>query len=207
MNPNILIVDDHAVVRGGIRHILTTKYPKAEFSECSSGDQAIEEAKKRPYDLAFLDVSMPGHDGIETLQELKKVSPKLAVIMLSVFKEEAYSARAFQAGAAAYLQKGSDQGNILQATEVALSGKRFISSQVAENILDKSAKVGLNSLSQKEYSIFLRIAKGVTLKEIAAQMDISPKTVTTYRSRVLEKLGLDSNAAITKYALSQGLIE
>lgn len=209
--PKILIVDDHAVVRGGIQHLIKSKYPGATFFECDGGDKALEAMRSRPFDLAFLDVSMPGKDGIETLQEMKQLRPNLPVIMLSVFREEAYAIRAFQLGAAVYLQKGVAQENLFQAVDVALAGRRYVSPELADKISeklnDKLKPSGVDSLSPKEHSIFLRLASGKSLKEIAAELEVSPKTVTTYRSRILEKLKLDSNAAIAKYAIKNGLIE
>jgi len=168
LTPKIMIVDDHAVVRGGIRNILKTKYPESEYSEFGCGSDAIEAAKSNYFDLAFIDISMPGQDGIETLQLLKKLNPKLAVIILSVFREEDYSLRAFQFGAAAYLQKGANQEEIIEATSLALAGKRFITPELAEklaaNLESKSKPSGLGSLSSKEHVIFLKLAAGTSLK-------------------------------------------
>jgi len=211
MSLAFLLVDDHAIVRGGIKNIMADEYPEAIFVECDGGEKAVEAVRSRTFDLAFLDVSMPGIDGIETLQVIKKLTPNLPIIMLSVFREEAYAVRAFQLGAAAYLEKGVENRSFLQAVEVALSGQRYLSPKLADKISekmnDKSANTEVDSLSPKEHSIFLGLASGKSLKEIAAELGISPKTVTTYRSRILEKLNLASNAAIAKYALKHGLIE
>lgn len=209
----ILIVDDHVVVRQGIQHLIKAKYPAAKFIDFDSGAKALESIGSKTFDLAFLDVSMPGQgkDGIETLQEIKALCPNLPVIILSVFREEAYAMRAFQLGAAAYLQKGVAPDNFLRAVEVALTGQRYLSPELAdkisERLIEKDKPSGIDSLSPKEHSIFMRLSTGTSLKEIAADLDVSPKTVTTYRSRILEKLKLSSNAEIAKYALKNGLIE
>lgn len=209
--PQILIVDDQPIVRCGIQHLIKAKYNEARFIECDGGHKALEVLRKMSVDLAFVDVTLPEKNGIEILQEMKLLCPKLPVIMLSVLSEEAYAVRAFQLGAAAFLQKGVAQENLLQAVEVALAGKRYVSPELAhkisERLGDKNKPNGIDSLSPKEYSIFLRLASGKSLKEIACELDLSPKTVTTYRSRILEKLKLDSNVAIAKYAILNGLIE
>jgi DNA-binding NarL/FixJ family response regulator len=209
--PQVLIVDDHPVVRDGIRNILRSKYAEAYFVECDSGEEAVKAAKAKSFDVAFVDVAMPGKDGMETLSELVEHNPKMPVIVLSVFREETYAVKALQLGAAAYLEKGRARETLLQATEDVLAGKRFVSPDVEEHLLtrlnDKKKATGIDLLSPKEHSIFLRLASGKSLKEIAIELGLSPKTVTTYRARILAKLRLDSNAAIAKFAFHNGLLE
>lgn len=210
--PNrILIVDDHALVRDGIQHILGGIFPEVRFEQCEEGDGAISKVASEHFDLVVLDISLPKRHGIEVLHALKELRPLLPVVVLSVFREEAYAVRALQLGAAAYLEKGGKIEALLQAVQVALAGGRYLTPAqekmlaVREN--QKFIPKGAELLSPKEHAIFLRLAAGEALKLIAADLHLSPKTVTTYRSRILEKLALDSNAAIAKYAVQHGLIE
>lgn len=217
--PRILVVDDHAIVRGGIKHLLKKAYPGATFVGCNCSSKALEAVRSTTFDLVFLDVSMPGKDGIEALREIRELKPNLPVIVLSIFREEAYATRAIQLGAASYLHKGVNQEVILEAAQAALTGQIFVSRESSnkassqfgnrpgQNSIQDSIQTSIDCLSPKEHSIFIGLAQGTCLKELAAELGVSPKTVTTYRSRILSKLKLGSNADIVRYALKSGVIE
>jgi len=210
-NPRILIADEHPIVRCGLKSTLSERFPEATYLECTKGIEAFSKLQSNLLDLAIIEISLTELDGIQILEECFALKIKVPLIVLSSFKEEVYAVRVFQLGAAAYLNKKVDTKTFIQAVEVALQGKRYISSDIAEKISQAmNAKVkatGLDRLSSKEHQIFLRLAKGMPLKEIAADSSISPKTVSTYRTRILAKLHLDSNAEIANYALKNGLVE
>ena len=207
----VLVADDHAVVRGGIRHILSGAYPDALFLECIDSAEVLKKVHETPCNVIIMDISMPGGNGLEVLRELKSAQPTVPVIMLTMFKEDDYALRAFELGASGYLQKGAANEELITAVKTVCSGQRYVSPGFAEKLVSAvngeapSSKIAL--LSEREHSIFLLIAKGQSLKEIAWKLGVSPKTVTTYRTRILGKLDVDSNAAIVQFALKSGLIE
>ncbi|MCG3149588.1 MAG: Transcriptional regulatory protein UhpA [Verrucomicrobiae bacterium] len=209
-NPRILLVDDHPVFRAGLKQILALELKQAEFGEGANAAEAMTLAPQQPWNLAILDIDMPGRSGLELLADLKALQPQLPVLLLSMHEEEDYAVRALRAGAAGYVSKESSFSEIVAAVRKVLGGGMYISPFLAEQL---AKGVGTRSdgpphlhLSNREFQILCKLAAGKPLKEIAAELGVSIKTVSTYRSRVLEKLGLQSNADLVRYALHHRLI-
>jgi len=206
----ILVADDHAVVRKGVKHICS-EFPDAIFiSEASNGVEVMEEIRKRDYDLVLLDISMPGKDGLEILKEIKLGKPKLPVLMLSMFPEEQFALRALKSGASGYLTKEGMPNELLKAIQKVLRGGKYLSESFSDELLlamDRNIeKMPHETLSDREYQVMLMIAAGKTRKEISDKLFLSVKTVSTYRTRILEKMGLKTNADITKYIIKHNLM-
>jgi len=205
----VLLVDDHAVVRRGVRAILEDHLPTVAVSEASSGDEALA-ALAEKFDAVVLDLSMPGRDGFDLLTEIKHRHPKLPVLIMSLHGEEQFALRALRAGASGYLTKSTAPEQLVVAITKVLRGGRYISESLADRL---AADVGLDTpatpherLSDREFDVMRGIASGRSVSEIAAQMHLSVKTVSTYRTRLLEKMGMSSNAELTRYALEAGLV-
>lgn len=207
----ILLIDDHAVVRRGVRALLADEYPDAEFKEASNATEALHAIRKQRWDLLMLDISLPGRGGIDLLAEIRVARPEVAVIMLSMHPETEFAVRALKAGAAGYLTKQSADEELLNAVRKVLSGGRYITAKVADKLADLVAGASSDTpharLSDREFQIMQLLAGGKTVKEIAADLSLSAKTVSTYRSRVLEKLELGSTAELARYADRHQLIE
>jgi DNA-binding NarL/FixJ family response regulator len=208
----ILIADDHAVVRRGLRDILADAMPTASFAEAGDGDELLRLlAKNSQAGLVVLDVNMPGRTGLDVLRDLKKDYPRLPVIIMSVQAEDQYALRCLRAGASAYLNKDSAPEELAIAAKRVLTGNRYITPHQAETLftaLDEPAGKPLHeSLSDREHEVMRMIASGIALKEIAERLHISVKTVSSYRARILEKMKMKNNAELIRYALSKGLIE
>jgi len=203
----ILLVDDHAVVRLGIRAILEDGLHGAEVSEASSGDQALA-ALEQPFDAVVLDLSMPGRSGIDLLTEIKHRWPKLPVLIMSLHPEEHFAVRALRAGASGYLTKSAAPEALIEALQKVTRGGKYISQAVAERLASdlNRASVPHERLSDREFEVMRGIAEGNTVSEIAARMHLSVKTVSTYRTRLLDKMGMDSNAELTRYAIQNSLV-
>ena len=205
----VLLVDDHAVVRRGVRAILEDNLPAIAVAEAASGDEALA-ALADPPDAVVLDLSMPGRDGFDLLAEIKHRQPKLPVLIMSLHGEEQFALRALRAGAAGYLTKSTAPEQLVAAITKVLRGGRYISESLAERL---AADVGLpgsasphERLSDREFDVMRGIASGRSVSEIAAQMHLSVKTVSTYRTRLLDKMGMSTNAELTRYALEAGLV-
>ena len=205
----VLLVDDHAVVRRGVRAILEDHLPTVAISEASNGDEALA-ALAEKVDAVVLDLSMPGRDGFDLLTEIKHRQPKLPVLIMSLHSEEQFALRALRAGAAGYLTKSTAPEQLVAAITKVLRGGRYISESLADRL---AADVGIDAattpherLSDREFDVMRGIASGRSVSEIAAQMHLSVKTVSTYRTRLLEKMGMSSNAELTRYALEAGLV-
>jgi DNA-binding NarL/FixJ family response regulator len=207
----ILIADDHAVVRRGLREILADALPGAEFSEAGNGDEVLSHLGKSQTSLLVLDISMPGRSGMDILRDVKHTYPRLPVIILSCQPEEQYALRCLRAGAAAYINKESAPEELAMATRKILSGGRYVSASLAEKlvaILDDSAGKPLHELlSDREYEVMKMIAAGVPLTEIGERLHVSVKTISTYRARIMEKMQMKSNAELTRYAMTHSLID
>jgi two-component system, NarL family, invasion response regulator UvrY len=206
--PRVLLVDDHVVVRKGIRLILEDRFGDIEIAEAADGDEALA-ALQAPYDAVILDLSMPGRSGIELLIEIKHRFPELPVLIMSLYAEEQFAVRALRAGAAGYLTKSAAPEQLATAFERILRGGRYISEAVAERLaVDASGAVGAphERLSDREFEVMRGIASGETVSEIAARMHLSVKTVSTYRARLLDKMGMENNAELTRYAIANGLV-
>ncbi len=207
----VLIVEDHSIVsQGVIRLLLDILDQPLEFEEASDGQQAIKMVNSCDYDLVLLDISLPDQNGLSLLKLILQLNPKLPVIILSTHPEEHYAVRSLRAGAAGYVNKGSAASVLKDAVEKALVGKRYVSSTQAELLVeaisDKSENKPLHeTLSDREYQLACMMTEGKTLTEIAMNLSLSVKTVSTYRSRILEKLHLRTNAEIIHYCIQNGI--
>lgn len=207
----VLVADDHPIVREGVKQILSETNDIVVAQEASTGQEAIDLVWKNQYDVVLLDISMPGRDGLETLRELKSISPRTPVLILSIYPEEHYAVRVLRGGASGYVAKASATDDLISAIRRVASGGKYISPVVAERLtyeLDKdSSRPPHEMLSDREYQVMRMIAAGKTVKEIAADLCLSIKTVSTYRVRIFEKLRITNNAALVLYAVQNKLID
>jgi two-component system, NarL family, invasion response regulator UvrY len=206
----ILIVDDHAIVRRGLRELLSEEFRGAAFGEASDAQQAMEHLRKKEWDVALLDIALPGKSGLDLLKELKAEWPKLPVLVLSAHPEDQFAVRVLKAGAGGYMTKESAPEELTKAVHKILTGGRYVSPALAEKLALGVTKDLTRSphetLSDREYEVMSRIASGKTVTEIAEELSLSAKTISTYRTRVLEKLGVKNNAKIVQYAVRNGLV-
>jgi len=207
---NILLVDDHAVVRQGIKHILAEAYDQANFGETGSAADLRQFIEAENWDVVVLDLALPDGNGLETLKQLRLMRPKLPVLILSMFPEDQYALRAIKAGAAGYLNKESAPEELVRAIQKILQGGEYISDSLAEELVHYARGDEISplhkALSDREYQVLCLIASGKEIREIAAELSLSPKTVSTYRARLLEKMSMMTNAELTNYAFRNGLI-
>lgn len=205
------IVDDHAIVRSGLRQFLSEHVDLKVTGEANNGRDALELARGGEVDVLLMDISMPDHSGVDALQAIKARFPELAVLILSGFPEAQYATTLLRYGASGYLNKECDPEEIVNAIRLVARGRRYISPSVAELLADSAVgdteRAPHELLSERELQVFLRLAKGETVGSMAEAMFLSVKTVSTYRTRVLEKLKLTSNSELTYYALKNGLIQ
>ena len=208
---NILIADDHANVRRGLREILCDAFSGAFFSEASNGDEVLAQLVHSQPDVLLLDINMPGRSGMDVLRDVKHTYPRLPVIILSCQPEEQYAVRCLRAGAAAYINKESAPEELALATKKILSGGRYVSTSLAEKLianLDESVDKPLHELlSDREHEVMKMIAAGVPLTEIGEKLHVSVKTISSYRARIMEKMQMKSNADLTRYAMTHSLID
>ena len=208
---NVLIADDHEIVRRGLREILADDFPKLRVFEARDGQEALEAARKQTWDLILLDIKLPGRSGLEVLEELRRLQPKTPVVIVSAFPEEEYALRAFRAGAAAYVSKEGAPDELLAAVRKALGGQHYVTPTLAEKMaaaLSGEAPVTPHELlSNRELEVLRLIAAGKTIKEIAAELHLSEKTIGTYRLRVSKKMNLSTNVELTRYALQHQLTD
>jgi DNA-binding NarL/FixJ family response regulator len=205
------IVDDHTIVRTGLRQFLSEQVDFRVTGEAANGKEAIELARQGEIDVLLLDISMPDQGGVDALAAIKARRPELPVLILSGFPEAHYATALLRQGASGYLNKECDPDEIATAIRTVVRGRRYITPTVAELLADGMAgggeKLPHEGLSERELQVFLRLAKGETVGHIADSMFLSAKTVSTYRARVLEKLRLETNSDLTYYALKNGLIQ
>jgi DNA-binding NarL/FixJ family response regulator len=207
----ILVVDDHVVVREGLKRILHECDDCVVAAEAGNVAEALVWLRKRAFDLVLLDISLPERTGLELLKTIKRELPSLPVLVLSAYAEDHYAVRAFKDGADGYLNKQSAMDSLIVAIRKVAAGGKFLTPALAERIaLELGAREGRavhETLSERELAILKLIARGLSLKDIAERLHISPKTVTTYRARILEKTGLASNAELTRYMLENNLLD
>ena len=207
----ILIADDHAIVREGLKQILAETADMLVAGEATNGREVLEQVRKEDFDLVLLDIAMPGKDGLETLKELKLEKPKLPVLVLSIYPEEQYAVRLLKAGAAGYLTKESAPEELIAAIRKVSQKGKYISASLAEKLafyLETDVEKPVHEmLSDREHKVMLLIASGKTVTEIADEMCLSIKTISTYRVRALNKMGLKNNSEFTYYALKHGLVD
>ena len=206
-----LLVDDHALVRRGLRELLAEEFPEAAFAEAASGPQAIAHIAGPPLTLVVLDLTIPGRDGLDVLKEFHERLPALPVLILSVHAEEQYAVRALRAGAAGYITKESAPEELSKAIRRILAGGRYVSpalgERLAANLSVDSGRPVHESLSDRELQVLRLVAAGRSVKEIGVQLALSEKTISTYRVRMLEKMDMMTNADLMRYALRAGLVD
>jgi len=208
---DVILVDDHAIVREGIRRIIDDTVGINISAEASTGQEALDLIWKEKYDLVILDISMPGKNGLQTLKEIKKYDVKLPVLMLSMHAEEQYAMRAIKAGASGYITKESASDQLVRAIRKIYDGRKYISTGVAEllvtDIYHDDDKHPHEYLSDREFEIFKLIIRGNPAKIIAQNLSISDKTVSTYRGRILKKMKMKSTAALIHYAIENNIFD
>jgi len=207
----VVIADDHAIVRQGLRQILLAQSDLAVVGEAANYGEVMQQLRREPCDVLVLDIAMPGKNGIDTLKQVKQELPKLPVLILSMYPEDQYAVRALKAGAAGYLTKMTAADQLVYAIRQVTRGRKYITPELAQSLADS-----INSnhdvpahelLSDREFQTLRLIASGRTLAQIGDELALSPKTVSVYRARLLAKLQLQSNAELTRYALEHGLVE
>lgn len=207
----IMIADDHAIFRHGLRQILEENPDLSVIGEASSGQEVLDQVWKQECDLLLLDISMPGMNGLETLKQLKTHKPKLKVLVLSMYPEEQYAIRALKAGASGYITKASASEELMEAIRKVSLGGKYVSASLAERLLldlegDADRPVH-EALSNREYQVLCMIASGKTVSDIAEDLCLSVKTVSTHRVRILEKMKMKNNAELTNYTIKHKLID
>lgn len=207
----LIIVDDHEVVRTGLKQIFDDTSDIKVVDEAGSGQEFIEKARKGDFDTALLDISMPGKDGIDTLKELRQVNPKINVLVFTMYPEEQYAVRVIKAGASGYLNKECKPSELKEAIRKIATGRKYISPDLAEllaSTLESGDGTPLHeTLSDREFQVMYMIASGKTISEIADELFLSINTISTYRNRILEKMGMKNNVELTHYAIKNRLIE
>lgn len=206
----VLIADDHAIVRRGLKETIRETFPKAIFGEASTAQEALERVRQQDWDIVILDISMPGRSGLDILADLKRLRAKLPVLFLSMHPEEQYARRSLKAGAAGYLTKESIPDELKTAVRRVSAGGRYVSASLAERLafdLREGGDLPVHELlSDREFQVLRMIAEGKTIKNIADDLSLSVKTVSTYRARILEKTGLKTTAELIRYALQAQLV-
>jgi two-component system invasion response regulator UvrY len=206
----ILIADDHAIVRKGLKQLILEEYAHAEIGEANDAEELVKKAIFKEWDLVICDLHMPGRSGLDALKQIKQAIPKLPVLIMSMYPEDQYGVRVIKAGAAGYLSKVSIHDVLIKAIQTVLSGKKFITPAIAEKLADVfytgTEQPTHQSLSDREFEVFKLLASGKKVSEIAHQLSLSATTVSTYRFRVLEKMNMRSNTDLARYALEKGLI-
>ena len=207
----VLIVDDHAIVREGLANVLATEKDLVVAGQAASGAEALQQIRNGRVDVVLLDMTMPGMNGMETLKQIKVERSELPVLILSMHPEEQYAVRCIKAGASGYLTKACERAVLVEAVRRAAAGGQYLTPSVGECLLQevqqkRGGEEPHRRLSDREFEVFQQIAAGVALADMAQRMNLSPKTISTYRLRILEKMGLASNAELMRYAFDRGLV-
>jgi two-component system invasion response regulator UvrY len=207
----VLIVDDHEIVRRGLKEVLADEFPDLKAGEAGNSQGALELITTQDWDIVLLDINIPGRSGLEVLVEVKRLQPGTPVIILSAYPEEEFAIRSLKLGASGYLNKSRASDEVLSAVKKARAGGKYITASLAEKLasfLGGEIEHTLHeSLSSRELQVLRMIAKGHTIKEIAADLALSERTVGTYRTRISKKMGLGTNVELTRYALKNGLVD
>ena len=206
----ILIADDHAIVRAGLKQFIADQLDMEVAGEAATGAETIALVRSQEFDIVLLDISMPDKNGIDTLKSIKHIKPELPVLILSAHAEEQYAVNLLRAGASGYINKETASTQLVGAVRTAVQGRKYVSPTLAQVLAEGISGNGdeplHGSLSQREFQIFCKLAGGQSVSEIAKELFLSVKTVSTYRSRILEKMNFKSNADITYYAVKNQLI-
>ena len=207
----ILIIDDHAMVRRGLREIFNDEFPALEVGEAGNSRVALEMVTTKDWDLVLLDINIPGRSGLEVLGEIKRLNPRLPVLIVSAYPEEEFAIRAFKLGASGYLNKSSASDEVLAAAKKTLAGGKYVTAVLAEKLASTLGsdiqQAPHECLSNRELQVLRMVSLGRTIKEIAAELALSEKTVGTYRTRISQKMGLATNVDLTRYALKHNLVD
>jgi len=207
----ILVIDDHEVVRRGVKQILQETFPHVEVGEADTGQKGIAAVRQEPWDLAIVDISLPDQSGLELLCELHDTAPQLPLMVLSLHSEEQYAVRAFRAGAMAYLTKQTAPEELARAVQQVLIGRMYVTASIGERMAGSLSKDSTgpdhHTLSNREFEVLRCLAQGQSIKSIGQSLDLSVKTVSTYRARLLGKLQLSTTAELIRYALDHHLVE
>jgi two-component system, NarL family, invasion response regulator UvrY len=208
----VLIADDHAVLRMGLKQLVSEECEicsEATFGEAQNGQEVLDLIHKESWDLVLLDISMPGRDGLDVLRELHDEYPELRVLVLSMYPEDQYAVRALKMGASGYMTKESAPDELAKAIDKIMCGGKYVSPRLAEKLAFNlgSSREGPDNLSFREYQVLRLIASGKTVSEIADELSLSVKTISTYRVRILEKMRMKNNAELTHYAVHNRLVE
>jgi len=206
----ILVADDHAVVRQGVKQILADVKDMTVKDEAQNGMETLKKVAEQDFDVVLLDISMPGRSGLEVLEDIKVRHPKLPVLILSMHPEEQYAVRALKAGASGYLTKASAPQELIGAIRKAAGGGKYVTASLAEKLVDQleidTEKLPHELLSNREHQVMLMLAGGKSVSDIADELNLSVKTISTYRTRVMSKMGMKKNAELTLYAVHNKLI-
>jgi two-component system invasion response regulator UvrY len=206
----ILIADDHAVVRRGLKQILLEEYPSAKINEVADAESLLAEVTREKWDLVICDMNMPGRSGLDALTQIKQVAPQLPVLIMSMYPEDQYALRVLKAGASGYLGKDNIHDDIVRAVQTVQLGKKFITPTIAEKLANALGENNSlhphETLSDREFDVFKLLASGKAVSDIATQLSLSATTVSTYRSRIMEKMNMRTNAELTRYAIEKTLI-
>ena len=207
---NVMLVDDHDLVRKGLRRLLDDAGGIKVVAEATDGEQAIRQVRKRKPDVILMDVSMPGIGGLEATRKITRVSPDMKVIAVTVHDDDPFPARLLEAGASGYITKGCDVGEIIEAIQAVYSGNQYLTPNVAQklalSLVNKHGKSLMDELTQREIQIMLMVVRGDSNREISEKLCLSPKTTSTYRGRIFEKLGVDNDVELTRFAIRHGMI-
>ena len=206
----VMIADDHALFRAGLRSLLEETGEFEVVAEACNGEDALKAVREQEIDVTLLDLSMPKQSGIDVLKRMKSLRPDMAVLILSMYPEEQYAVNMLRSGASGYLTKESAPEQVVTALRTVRKGRKYISGEVAELLAetpDASTAPLHGTLSQREFQIFCKLSSGQSVSEVAAELFLSVKTISTYRTRVLEKMGMHSNADLTYYAIKNGIIQ
>jgi DNA-binding NarL/FixJ family response regulator len=207
----ILIVDDHAIVRDGLKQILTSRLPDAVIGEGRNAQEALDQVSQGTWDVLLLDISMPGLSGLDVLQQIRDLQPTLKILVLTMHPEDQYAVRVLKAGAVGYLTKETASAEVVGAVQTVLCGGKYISSSLAQrlasNLNAPAQKAPHETLSDREYQVLRMIAAGKSVKEISFDLSLSVKTVSTYRTRIMAKMGFKTNAQVIRYAMREKLVE
>lgn len=210
---NILLADDHAIVRSGLRRILADAYPDASFDEVASCKDLYEKVRKSNWSVLVLDIALEDRNSLDLVHQLKELRHDMPIIVLSMYSERQFVVRALQSGVSAYLTKDRAPEELLQAIKSVFAGKRYLSETVAAELAEHVAhdeavsKAPHEILTSREYEVFLQLAMARSVSEIAVQLNLSIKTISTYRTRILEKMGMSSNSQLMRYAMQRNLVK
>lgn len=206
----VLLADDHGVTRLGLKRLLTEAFGKVTFGEAGSAREALQAATRQAWDLVVLDINMPGRSGIDVLREIKRLKPRVPVLILSMYAEEEYAVRALRHGAAGYLTKDAVPEELARAVKKALAGGRYVSATLGETLARRLGAGGEElheALSDRELEVLRRLGAGRTVRQIAEEMALSVKTISTYRARLLEKMKMRTTAELVRYAIVHRLAD